>query len=177
MHFFLPNSPLTSAASALAVLPEYSSLCTPKGMSLRAMAMPSGKGNHILVYERHFRLTQRDTIKNPSSYQSVLVQRFPPCCQTGHNHTSRKASMSSSHHWEREERTSSGNYPRYGFKNVKENVNVNSSTHFLTSSIPSGNLRAVANSRATVNSAVASVRTSGVYPTRIPLIKINHKVI
>lgn len=60
---------------------------------------------------------------------------------------------------------------------VKENVNVNSSTHFLTSSIPSGNLRAVANSRATVNSAVASVRTSGVYPTRIPLIQINSKVI
>lgn len=55
--------------------------------------------------------------------------------------------------------------------NVKEKVNVNSSTHFLTSSIPSGNLRAVASSRATVNSAVASVRTSGVYPTRMPLIK------
>lgn len=56
------------------------------------------KGIHILVYERHFRLIQRDTIKDPSSYQCVLVQRFPLCCQTGHNHTSREASMSSSHH-------------------------------------------------------------------------------
>lgn len=44
-------------------------------------------------------------------------------------------------------------------------------TNFLTSSTPSGNLRAVASSRATVSSAVASVRTSGVYPTRIPLLK------
>lgn len=42
-------------------------------------------------------------------------------------------------------------------------------THFFTSSSDSGSLRAVARSKATVSSAVASVRMSGVYPTRIPL--------
>lgn len=101
-YFFLPNSPFTSAASALAVLPEYSSLCTPKGMSLRAMAMPSEKGNRKLVFnEQVFNLTQCNTKKNPRFYQCVPVQQFPLCCQTDHNHTSREASMSSSHRWER----------------------------------------------------------------------------
>lgn len=83
--------------------------------------------------------------------------------------------MSSSHHWERERSTPAQATTHAIGSNV--NVNVKSSTHFLTSSIPSGNLRAVASSRATVSSAVASVRTSGVYPTRIPLIKTNNKII
>lgn len=73
-------------------------------------------GNHILTYERYFRLTQCDTVKNSRFYQCVPVQRFPLCCQTVHNHTSRKASKSSSHHWEREEHTSSGCYPSYRVK-------------------------------------------------------------
>ena len=130
--------------------------------------------NHTLVRLRA--LAQCDMIiQNPSCYQCVLVQRFPLCCQTGHNHTSREASMSSSHHWERERSTPAQATTHAIGSNV--NVNVKSSTHFLTSSIPSGNLRAVASSRATVSSAVASVRTSGVYPTRIPLIKTNNKII
>lgn len=64
-----------------------------------------------------------------------------------------------------------------GFKsmrntNLKTHIAINeyfNQTDLLTSSTPSGNLRDVANSRATVSSAVASVRTSGVYPTRMPL--------
>lgn len=42
-------------------------------------------------------------------------------------------------------------------------------THVFTSETASGSRRHVARSRATESSAVASVRTSGVYPTRIPL--------
>lgn len=42
-------------------------------------------------------------------------------------------------------------------------------THFFTCSAASGSRRHAARSKATESSAVASVRTSGVYPTRIPL--------
>lgn len=42
-------------------------------------------------------------------------------------------------------------------------------THFFTCSSASGSRRHAARSKATESSAVASVRTSGVYPTRIPL--------
>ena len=42
-------------------------------------------------------------------------------------------------------------------------------THFFTCSTASGSRRHAARSKATDSSAVASVRTSGVYPTRIPL--------
>lgn len=42
-------------------------------------------------------------------------------------------------------------------------------THFFTCSTASGSRRHVARSKATESSAVASVSTSGVYPTRIPL--------
>lgn len=52
-----------------------------------------------------------------------------------------------------------------------------SETDFFTSSTASGNLRAVASSRATVSSAVASVRTSGVYPTRMPLLRAKSDII
>lgn len=48
-------------------------------------------------------------------------------------------------------------------------INTTLDTHFFTSSTDSGSLRDVARSKATVSSAVASVRMSGVYPTRIPL--------
>lgn len=46
---FLPNSPLTSAAWGFAVLPEYKSLFTPKGISLFAMAIPESNNNHTLT--------------------------------------------------------------------------------------------------------------------------------
>lgn len=58
----------------------------------------------------------------------------------------------------------------YRLKKLNANTNLcKCVTNFLTSCTPSGNLRAVASSRATVSSAVASVSTSGVYPTRMPL--------
>lgn len=106
------------------------------------------------------------------TYQSFPNPGYPQCCWPVHVHTAKEFSMCPSHHWQKKCKCFQiqlNSVIIIFYFCVCVSVKSLISHYVLASCVASISLLEVASSRATVSSATASVRTSGVYPTRIPL--------